>query len=241
MRRALLAISRFWPWLLLCGALSPATARAADLGLPPSIAVASDGLTPPPPPVIQNRKHRLRTELSLGAALLPSDAYSKEIGIDAGLRHHFSDLLAWEIAHFHTYLDWRSGLRAQLEDNFGVPPQRFPVLRYALDTNFVISPVYAKLALLNGGLLYLQLYALIGGGAGLVQGGEPEPGSTDPGRGLHVAALADIGLGVRAWMSQRWSLRYELRQYISIDTATTEVTPPLFMSLSIAVSLGGAR
>jgi outer membrane beta-barrel protein len=226
---------------LLWGALTPSPAQAADLDLPPSISAASDGLSPPPPPVIQNRKHRLRVELSLGAALLPSDAYSKEIGLDAGLRYHFSDLLAWEIAHFHTYLDWRSGLRAQLEDNFGVPPQRFPILRYALDTNFVVSPVYAKLALLNGRLLYLQLYALIGAGAGLVQGGEPEPGSTDPGRGLHVAALADIGLGVRAWMSQRWSLRYELRQYISIDTATSEVTPSLFMSLSVAVSLGGAR
>jgi outer membrane beta-barrel protein len=194
-----------------------------------------------PSPIIQNRSHKLVNELSFGPSLLPSDAYTKQAGFSVGLTHHFSDLVAWEIFHAHGYIDWRSGLRAQLEDNFGVPPQRFPVLRAAVDSNFVVSPVYAKLSLLNGKLLYLQLFALVGAGVGLVQGGEPDPESGLPGRGLHAAVLADVGIGVRAWLSRRWSLRYDLRQYVAIDTATREVTPPLYMSLTFAVSLGGGK
>ncbi len=110
-----------------------------------------------------------------------------------------------------------------------------------LDTNFVVSPVYAKLSLLNGKLLYLQVFALAGVGGALVQGGEPSPGSTDPGQGPHFAALIDVGLGLRAWLSERWSLRYELRQYVAFDTATGQVTPPFYMSLAVAVSLGGRK
>ncbi|MCS6912512.1 MAG: hypothetical protein RMK29_04520 [Myxococcales bacterium] len=199
------------------------------------------GITTWPTPIIQNRSHRLHTELSLGPALLPSDAYSKEVGLTVAVTRHLGELLAWEIVRVHGYLDWRSGLRAQLEDNFGVPPQRFAVLRAAIDSNVVVSPVYAKLSLLNGPLVYLQLFGVAGVGLGLVQGGEPDPESDQPGQGLHVAVLADVGVGVRLWLSQRWSLRYDLRQYISIDTATREVTPPLYMSLTVAVSLGGSR
>lgn len=238
MRRSRLILCILGPAGLL---LAPDPARAAsadglELGPP-----AQQEPAPTPQPAIQNRLHRLRWELNVGAALLPSDAYTKEVGGSASLTYHFNDLLGWEIAHGQAYYDWRSGLRSQLEDNFGYAPQRFPVLRYALDTNLVISPVYAKLALLNGRLLYLHLFALVGVGAALVTGGEPEPGSLEPGRGLHVAALVDAGLGVRAWLSQRWSLRYELRQYVSIDTATREVSPPFYMSLTASVTWGGGK
>lgn len=219
------------PLLLLSHAPRPASAETIGLS----------AITTWPAPIIQNRSHRLHTEISFGPALLPSDAYSKEAGLTLAVTRHLSDLLAWEIVHLHGYLDWRSGLRAQLEDNFGVPPQRFAVLRAAIDSNFVISPVYAKLSLLNGPLVYLQLFGLAGVGLGLVQGGEPDPESGQPGRGLHVAVLADVGVGVRMWLSRRWSLRYDLRQYVSIDTATREVTPPLYMSLTAAASLGGPR
>jgi outer membrane beta-barrel protein len=226
MRRALLLS------LLLTVALP---ARAQTTAAPIGPALTATG------PVVQNRKYRLRTELWFGPALLPSDAYTKEGGLSLGITHHFSDLVAWEIVHAHGYLSWRSGLREQLEDNFGVPPQRFAYLLAAVDTNIVISPVYAKFSLTNRHLVYLQLFALAGGGAGLVLGGEPEGGSTAPGRGLHAAALFDVGLGLRLWLSPRWSLRYDLRQYVSVDTATLEVTPPLYMSLAFAASLGGGR
>lgn len=226
-------------------AFGAAPAARADAPGAPALPAANDPplttFTTSPAPIIQNRSRRLHTELFFGPSLLPSDAYSKEIGLTLGVTKHFSDLIAWEVVHAHGYLDWRSGLRAQLEDNFGVPPQRFPVLRAAVDSNFVVSPVYAKLSLLNGKLLYLQLFALIGAGVGLVQGGEPDPESGLPGRGLHAAVLADVGLGVRAWLSRRWSLRFDLRQYVAVDTLTREVTPPLYMSLSFAASLGGGK
>lgn len=189
-------------------------------------------------PIIQNRKHKLRLELSLGGALLPADAYSKEGGGVLSFTYHYNNLLGWEILHAHGYADWRGGLRTQLEDNFGYPPQRFPVLRYVFDSNFVVSPIYTKLALLNHQLAYLQLYGVLGGGLGVVEGGEPEAGTTEPGRGRHVAVLVDAGLGVRLWLTRRLSLRYDLRQYVSFDALTGAVGVPLFMSLGLAIELG---
>ena len=217
---------------LLASLGAPALARADE---DPAPVFAASG------PIVQNRSHQLHNELYLGGALLPSDAFNKEGGAVFGIVHHFNDLFAWEILHAHAYLDWPSGLRTQLQDNFGYPSQRFAVLRYVVDTNFVVSPIYAKLSLLNHNLAYLQLFALVGAGAGIVYGGEPDPGSTDPGQGPHAAVLFDVGIGVRLWLSQRWSMRYDLREYVSIDTATSSVSLPLFMSLSFAVSLGGGK
>jgi outer membrane beta-barrel protein len=191
-------------------------------------------------PAVQNRAHELHNELYLGGSLLPSDAYSQEGGVVVGFTHHFSDLLGWEIFHAHAYLDWPSGIRNQLE-NLGKPPEFFSVLRYMLDSNFVISPIYAKLSLLNHNLAYFQFFALAGVGAAVVYGGPPPMGSTLPGLGPHGAALVDVGVGVRLWLSQRWSLRYDLREYISFDTSTGSVSLPLFMSLSAAVTFGGPK
>ena len=219
---------------------TPASPAAAEEIIPTPPWSSPQGAAAPQE-AVQGRKHRLRWELSLGPALLPSDSYTKEGGAVLGVTYHFSDQLAWEAAHVHAYLTWRSGIRQQLEENFGVVPQRFTLLRYAVDSNVVWSPVYAKLNLVNRGLVYLQPIFLAGVGAGILSGGDPDPGSIDPGLDYHVALLADVGLGLRLFLSPRFSLRYDLRQYLSVDLTRGTTAWPLFMSLSASVTLGGAK
>lgn len=232
MRRALI-------WLLLSLAAPAAAAQQSE----PEAPAAS---TPQTVPVVQNRLHRLRWELALGAALLPADAFTKQAGVTASLTYHFSDLIAWEAIHLHAYaadpghvVAWSSSQRRQLEDSIGVAPQRFTVSLYEIDTSFVVSPVYAKLSLLNRHVLYLQMFALGGVGLSMITGGDPADGSLEPGRGLRPAVLVDVGVGLRVWITPRVSVRYDLRQYAAVDTATGTAAWPLYMSLAAAINFDG--
>ena len=82
--------------------------------------------------VIQNRKFRLGSELTLGVATLPIDPFHKGIAGTARFTFHFNDFHAWEVAGGSYAYNLDTSLTEQLLKNFGVQRAQLPGIALTL-------------------------------------------------------------------------------------------------------------
>jgi outer membrane beta-barrel protein len=181
---------------------------------------------------IQNRKHTLKTELSVAIGTLPVDAMYKGLTANAQLTYHFGTVWAWEIFNFGYSKAFWTSLRRDLEENWRNPasPQVIPEIQFFGDSNLVFKPFYGKLAYLNRSLVYGEFF--------LVAGPAVAWYDTDKDR---LAVGGDVGFGFRVHLTPRWSVRLDVRYYrfqtiVKKDTRGDDV---LFLQLGIALNVGG--
>jgi outer membrane beta-barrel protein len=153
---------------------------------------------------IQPRAYRMNQEFSVGLAFLPLDAFYKAFVGSFIYVLHFDDLWAWE-NHFSfaKYLDIDTGLEAELQSKWDASPTDTSRLDYFFDTNLMLSPLYGKMTLFDKWVINSETYFLMGLGA------------------QHLASswspAVDVGLGMRIFLSNTISLRFEVRDYVLIS------------------------
>jgi outer membrane beta-barrel protein len=172
---------------------------------------------------IQNRKYHLDQELNAMVAFLPWDAFYKAIAVGGSYTFHFSDTIAWEVARAAYCFDFDTDLKKQLE-NLSTKPTNFEEVNFYLTSDIFFSPIYFKGVWLNSQLIYGEVYGEIGGGAFWTTDG--------------VRAAPNLGLGARLWLSRTFSLRFEVRDSVLIETSPVNV---LDINLGISLNFGGGN
>lgn len=147
---------------------------------------------------VQHRKFREAHELQVAAVTLPLDAFYKGLGIEAGYTWHFSDRFGWEVVHAGYAADLDTGLKTQLQTDFGVAPTKFEVAKYYVNSDFVVKPLYMKASLFNHAVVHGELFFL--GGVGIF----------DVTSGIKPAG--NVGLGGRVYLTQHISVRVDGRE-----------------------------
>lgn len=112
---------------------------------------------------VQERLYRMSHELTLGVGALPLDAFYKGLYGQVSYTYHFTDSFAWQVGRGSYSYNLNTGLRQQLERDFGVLPTAFEEVQWFAGSDLVFSPFYGKTAVLNRSVLHFEGY-LIGGG-----------------------------------------------------------------------------
>ncbi len=161
---------------------------------------------------IQDRDFRMSQEFSVGLAFLPLDAFYKYFALSGHYVLHFNDLWAWEAIHvsFSKFMDINTGLEAQMSSDWDVSATDTEKIDYFIDTNLMIKPMYGKVALFNKWVVYLESYFLLGVGAEKFQ--------------TAWFPAVDVGAGMRIFLTNTLSLRFEAREYIYIEEGGVDST-----------------
>ena len=132
---------------------------------------------------------------------------------------HFSDVIAWEIARFGYALDFDTNLKTQLL-NLGTQQTAFSREPHAPSPPVRSSGArpYFKAALSNRSVAHGEFYFLVGGGAFDLKSGSSST----------VQPAVDAGLGVRFFLTQVISLRFEGRENLLISSSPTSVVDLTF-------------
>ncbi len=163
---------------------------------------------------IQPRPFRLGHEFTLGAGVLPIDAFYVGAVASASYTFHFSDFWAWEIAHGNYSLNFGSGLRRRLRDEFQVEPERGggERIKVFVTTGLVVKPLFGKLAIFNSDIVFSETFFTVG--IGPILKGVGQTNSWRPAIGL--------GAGMRFWTGQALSWRLDIRDYLIFSTIVPE-------------------
>lgn len=171
-----------------------------------------------PARAVQNRRHTQTHELHVAFGALPMDAFEKGLTVGGGYTWHFSDLLAWEAAHYTYSFAAETDLRDELRV-FDLEPTPFERVESFVTSNLVFKPVYFKGAWLNDGLAFGEFFALAGGGYGwLTRSSRP---------------VVDFGLGVRFYAGELLSVRFDIREVLFITE--DDVHDELWLGLGISL------
>jgi outer membrane beta-barrel protein len=192
-------------------------------------AARADAESDAPVFAVQNRQVNLKHEFHLGFGVLPINAFTKGLAVQAGYTYHFNPLVAWEIAQFTYAFGVDTSLKQQLVQDYGVMPARLdPFLNYFASSNVVFKPLYGKFSLTNRWVVHIEAFFVAGPSVGVFAVGQsPAPGF-------------DVGGGLRVFINDLFSVRLDARDlthfYSSLGASTQS---ELYLGIAAAISLGG--
>jgi len=154
---------------------------------------------------IQARDYRMNHEFSLSMAFLPLDAFYKFFAVSGHYVVHFTDMWAWEAIHFSfsKYMDIDTGLEKELSDKWDISATDTPKIDYFIDTNLMLKPLYGKMTLFDSLVIYMETYFILGIGAEKFQ--------------TAWFPAGDVGVGMRIFLTDTLSLRFEVREYVYLE------------------------
>lgn len=181
--------------------------------------------------VVQARKFSLGHELSLSIGSMPLDPFEK--GWSAGLSYtmHFGGTFSWELLNAAAALLVPTALRNNLVDRFGRRPDEFSAPRAMVTTGFVVAPLYGKMALLDGLVIHQALF--LGVHAGAMFGNRP----TVLGMLEDVRPSAGLGVGYRMFFNEWFSMRLDVRDFLSFRRKLGDEPQRFEQVLTISVAL----
>lgn len=111
---------------------------------------------------VQKRAFKMQHEINLAAGVLPLDAFYKGIYGQVSYTAHFTDHFAWQIGRFGYSYAAKTGLREQLERDFGVLPTAFDEVQFFFGSDVMWKPFYGKLSVLNQAVWHIEAFLLLG-------------------------------------------------------------------------------
>jgi outer membrane beta-barrel protein len=162
-------------------------------------------------------------ELSVNVGTLPMDAFAKGLTLQGSYTYHFTNLYAWEIVGGLYSFNFDTGLKQELKDRFDVQPTELGELMAILNSNFVLKPLYGKLAITNDKVLTGELYFVLGYAHGFFSAARP--------------AGIDFGVGLRMFLGKYFSLRLDIRDYMFLPEFKS-VSNNLYLSLGLSLTFG---
>jgi outer membrane beta-barrel protein len=172
---------------------------------------------------VQSRKYQLRHEFNFSGGVLPLDAFAKGLTIGGNYTYHVNDFWGIEIINFQVAENFDTGLKDDLQKNFGVSTTQFNLVQYLLGSSIVVKPVYGKLVFFNRAVLPGEVSLMLGGGVVNFDDG--------------VLPALDAGLLMRVWLNKTWSVRVDARDYYATDGDSSENV--LFIGLGLSINVGG--
>lgn len=171
---------------------------------------------------IQERKFQLNHELSLSGGVLPGDAFYKGVTGTVAYTAHFSDHFAWQVGRGTYSYSVDTGLREQLERDFGVLPTEIEEVNWMIGSDLVFKPLYGKFAVMNQSVIYLEAFVLAGASAVSLDDS--------------ILPAANIGVGVRLFLNQHVSMKLEAADHLIIGARLLSVP---IVNLGLALNFGG--
>jgi outer membrane beta-barrel protein len=163
---------------------------------------------------IQPRPYRLGHEFQLGLGVLPLDAFYVGMLLNGSYTYHFSDFWAWEMASIGYSLNLDTGLTEELFEDYGALPEQDGGDKISLvgTTSLVVKPLFGKLAVFNSNKVYAETFFNIGLG----------PMRTAVGSRGTFFFTGLLGVGLRFWWTQQFSIRFDFRDYLVFKQAVPE-------------------
>lgn len=200
---------------------------APGLALAQAEALENPGTTS----AVQDRLYRMNHELSLGIGVLPADAYYKGYYAGVGYTYHFNDSFAWQVGRGAYSYNVQTGLRSQLERDFGVAPTATAFedeVEWMVGSDLMFSPFYGKTAILNRKVIHFEAFLL--GGATIFK--LNRDGGFRPG--------ANLGLGIRVFKSDTLSFRLDVANNVVFAGASRIINIPT-IQLGTAFNFGATE
>ena len=152
---------------------------------------------------VQERKFQLKNEISLGGVVLPQHAFYKAAGLELSFTHHFTHFFGWEPIRASLTTRWETHLRKLLMEQWDAEPEDFEEITFLYTSHLHFKPFYGKLAMMNRGLIRAEAYFLLGGGIAFTT--------------WRRVPVASLSVGIRLYMSPRWSLKAEFEEQFLIQ------------------------
>ena len=178
---------------------------------------------------VQDRTYRMNSELDIAFTVLPLDAFTKGIGGQVSYTYHFSDSVAWQIGRFLYSYNVATGLRTQLQRDFGVNPTAFAQTNWIAGSDFMWTPIYGKFAWLNSSVAHFEIYGLLGLSVA------NQRISNDIAAGTTSTTFApglDFGIGWRFYISKTVSLRLEVTDNVLFSSRGVQNIMVLLLGVS---------
>jgi outer membrane beta-barrel protein len=207
--------------LLLLVCLLPGLARAQ------AEALENPGTTA----AVQERLYRLNHELTVGVGVLPADAFYKGLLGSVAYTYHFNDGFAWQVGRGSFSYNFKTGLREQLERDFGVAPTATAFedeVQWTVGSDLVWSPLYGKLAVDNRSVVHVSA-SLLGGGSVV---------KLNRADGFRPAI--NVGLALRLFTSRTVSFRLDVTNSLILAGPTRLLNVPA-IQLSTALNFGATE
>ncbi len=206
------------PLILLCLLLgAPALAQLEDLENPGTVSA------------VQQRAYRMQHELNLSVGVLPLDAFYKGLYAQVGYTAHFTDTFAWQIGRAAYSYAAKTGLREQLERDFGVLPTAFDEVQFFFGSDLMWKPFYGKFSVLNRWVLHGEAFFMLG--ASLFKFTNVwRPG-------------VNVGGGGRVFLNQYVSLRLDVTNnvVIPIGGGSVALTNVMTITLGLGINFGATE
>lgn len=149
---------------------------------------------------LQARKYNLKHELHVGGAWLPLDAFEKSYAAKLSYTYHINRAWAIEAPSVVLIQNYDTGLQEDLQRLFGVEATDRNSKQMILTGGLTFKPAYKKMILFNNKILHGETFFHLGGGLFFYED--------------NFKPTADIALGLRVFLSEKTSLRFELRDYL---------------------------
>ena len=172
---------------------------------------------------VQERLYRMNHELTLGIGILPWDAFYKGAAAQVSYTYHFNDYFAWQVGRGLYSYTLNTGLREQLERDFGVQPTAFDVVDWAVGSDLMFSPIYGKFALMNAKVVHFDVHFT--GGATVFK-------MNDGSGGLRFKPAVALGVGARVYQNRWVSFRLDVTDNIVVSKALTQI-PTVFLTTAL--------
>jgi outer membrane beta-barrel protein len=209
--------------------VSRALAVAVALSASTALAQLEELENPGSVSAIQDRAYRLQHELTLSVGMLPLDAFFKGLYAQVGYTVHFSDSFAWQVGRGAYVYSVQTGLRQQLERDFGVLPTSRDVVEYFVGSDLMWTPLYGKLAVLNRSVLHGEVFLLLGGTV------FKYTTAFRPG--------VNVGGGVRLFASRWVSFRLDVTDTVVVPLGggANNLLNVMTLTLSLGLNFGGTE
>lgn len=171
---------------------------------------------------IQDREFRLSNELNLAVGMLPLDAFTKQVYAQVSYVFHFTDSFAWQVGRGAYGYNWSTGLKAELERQYGVLPTTIDVVQFFVGSDLMFKPFYGKTAVLNKLVLYYEAYLLLGVTVFKYTNA--------------FRPAVNVGGGVRLFQNKYVSYRLEVTDNVVLKEKPEQV---LQLNLMLALNFGG--
>ena len=177
---------------------------------------------------IQKRPFSMSFEFNpLVIGTLPLDAFYKSYYLAGGVVVHFSDVLAWQVGRGAYSFNVSTGLRDQLEKEFGVLPTANDEINWFLGSDLMLKPFYGKSSVLNTWVLHYEAYFLLGASVFKFTIGGFEPG-------------INLGGGIRLFQTRYVSYRLDVTDTI-VFNSKLKVNQVIAIQLMLGLNFGSGE
>ena len=166
---------------------------------------------------VQNKVYHRTHELGIAAGYIPDEDFYEIFPVGGYYMFSFNEHWAWEVVRGQYNLTLEKDLKKELEDKFGVSPSEFSEPKYMAHSNIVYKPFYGKFAFRNRKVVNSETFFLLGGGVVAFENKRNFEESTS-----ELAPSLSLGLGTRFFLSKRWAMNLELRNYTNFREVNTE-------------------